>query len=266
MISLKNIIDSINAIPWYSTPNELAKLSFQSKTEYLFRDKLDLYFSDRFSQGISNVFPIREWSSWKEWGIDPVHLELYVKEKGINIRSKDKETRKIEISKLPMEIKDLTFTYDLKGTQAIDLALFEYPKLKPKYGNPPFPLVSLLEFKCEVIYQLTPSLLKKKSYIEKDIQRMKKFQVLYDHITFFEILILVDFPHGINPMWYPLNTHFEEINNYQKKKPDALNEIKSFINQYFSKDLHIEYVTLSAGIYLNTPVTLHFWIFTNKET
>ncbi|MGG3916000.1 hypothetical protein [Rossellomorea vietnamensis] len=135
-----HVLDGLNAIPWYSQPNELAKLSFQSETEYLFRDKSDLYFSDIFSQGISRVFPIREWSSWKEWGIDPVHLELYVKEKGIDIRNKDKDIRKKEINKLPIELKDFTFIYDLKGTEAIDLALFEFPKNKPQKGGPRFQL------------------------------------------------------------------------------------------------------------------------------
>ncbi|MGG3915999.1 hypothetical protein [Rossellomorea vietnamensis] len=94
---------------------------------------------------------------------------------------------------------------------------------------------------------------------------MKKFMMLYDQISFFEVLVLIDFPNGINPLWYPLNPHFKNINDFQKKKTNAVLDIDNFIHQYFGTELRIEHLSFPAGSYLDTPVTLHFWVFTKND-
>ncbi|OZM56882.1 hypothetical protein CIB95_08920 [Lottiidibacillus patelloidae] len=272
MLTMQHIKDAINSIPTYSLPNELAQLSFQSKSEYLFRDKLSLYFSDQFSQGNTRVFPIREWQISEPWGIPRIHFEVFCKKLNIDLKilnSKKRELKELraqekeKLKNLPPELRNLCFIHELSSTQAIDLALFEYPEKRPK-NNPIFPLTTLIEFKCEVIYQLTNTTLKSNNYIFADIERMDKFTLIDDRISYFEILVLIDFPLGFDPKWYSLKNHYKQITEFNKNNPNALNTIDAFIKETFGSSLHIENTTLDVGTYLQTPVKLHFWIFTKK--
>ncbi|MEC0666126.1 hypothetical protein P8864_09460 [Priestia flexa] len=259
IVSRKTVIEGINAIPNYSKDNELAELLLQAKSEYLLRDKLSLFFNERFRE--SGLFSIREWKNWEGWGIPLDRTVTYLVTNGWNGTIKDLEEMSKKDwdelqSKLPYELRE--YTWYKKGTAGVDLALFRpVTDGEQKLNNKPFSLESIIEFKCEVLHQLNPNLIDNKNYIKKDIERMKKFKISND-CSCFEVLCLVDFPEGINPIYYPLNNHYK-ANALNKNQYSISSMTAKLNNTYGSANVH--YIPeINGGVYLKTKVDLHFWI------
>jgi len=262
LITLETVINGLKAIPTekYSQPNELARLLFQSKTEYLLRDKLDLYFIDNFeAQGLLSI---REWKNWEPWGLQLEHTIGYLRTTGreITVKELQKEWKNIK-NELPEELQD--FTWYKKGTAGVDLALFrEYTDVDRENGEKrPFQLESVIEFKCEVLHQLNPQLLNNANYLTKDLERMKKFQMATD-CSYYQILCLVDFPNGVKPKYYELNNHYkanaENVRGYSI--PNMTNKLRdTFLGSYDVYYLSPK-ETAPIGVYLDSQIELHYWI------
>ncbi|WP_339289756.1 hypothetical protein [Paenibacillus sp. FSL E2-0201] len=269
LVTLDNIVEGLKAIPTskYCKPNELAALFFQAKSEYLLRDKLDLYFIDQFKE--NNLISLREWKTWGPWGLKLEHTAMYLLtngwegdvetvEKTLESMSNKKWEKLINENKIPEELR--RFTWMKKGTAGIDLALFRnYSEEERKNGEGyPFKLESLIEFKCEVLHQLNPKLIDNPKYIEKDLERMKTISMKTE-CSYFQILCLIDFPNGVAPIYYPLNTHFE--NNYRNRNKYSVDKMTRKLKDKYKDFYKVTYIPkVEVGEYLGTKIELHYWI------
>lgn len=267
VIELDNVIVGLDSISKYSQPNELATLLFQAKSEYLIRDKLDLYFIDKFSG--QNLFSMREWKTWGPWGLQLEHTAMYLFTNGWegdletlenmleNMSSQQWNSFQDE-HKLPDELRK--FTWVKKGTAGIDLALFSnYSEIERKNGaNYPFKLESLFEFKCEVLHQLNPKLIDNPKYFEKDLERMKTISLKTD-CSYFQVLCLVHFPDGVDSSYYSLNNHFEA--NAENRGKYTISGMTNKLTNTYKNKYKVTYLPASPiGEYLGAKVELHFWV------
>lgn len=77
--------------------------------------------------------------------------------------------------------------------------------------------------------------------------------------SYFQILCLIDFPNGVAPIYYPLNTHFE--NNYRNRNKYSVDKMTRKLKDKYKDFYKVTYIPkVEVGEYLGTKIELHYWI------
>ncbi|WP_312560677.1 hypothetical protein [Anaerospora sp.] len=228
VITLKDIHNALRDLGKDTkSANELAILYSQAKNEYIIRDKLDIFFTQYLKGKPFQI--IREW--------------VYSN----SIKDNNSPTR--------------------SNNKAIDLAIHEKNRISMNFEP-----VVLMEFKCERTFHTFDWLKKSDVMINKDLNRLDSIKTYYKNnknheLSYFGIIIGVDFEGKVPENFYILNKHYKGMNK-NRKEPDIIRDKLRTGIQKIHRDHYIvteEIIKLGKALNDNIEVNLYCWIISEKK-